>query len=137
MTPEDLAALSARAYRHMSPWSAQAFAETLSRPHALLTTTGHAFVLGLVIAGEAEILALAADPEHQRKGEASRALEAFHKDAQKRGTETIFLEVASRNAPARCFYKRHGYAETGLRKGYYALAGGEKDDALVMSRTLP
>lgn len=100
MTPETLAALSARAYRHMTPWSARAFADTLARPHALLTCTGHAFALGLVIADEAEILALACDPQVQRQGEGTALLARFHKDAQARGAARIFLEVAAANRPA-------------------------------------
>ncbi|WP_305971261.1 MULTISPECIES: GNAT family N-acetyltransferase [unclassified Mameliella] len=137
MTPEALAALAARAYRHMKPWTAAQFAETLARPHALLASTEHAFVLGTVIVDEAEILALAADPDHQRRGAASRALRLFHAQAVERGARRIFLEVASANAPARAFYARHGYGETGLRQGYYPRPDGPPDDAVVMSRALP
>ncbi|MEQ5869892.1 GNAT family N-acetyltransferase [Sagittula sp. NFXS13] len=136
MTPETLADISARAYRHMRPWTAASFADSLANPHALLSHSDHAFVLGLVIAGEAEILALAADPDHQRTGQASVALAAFHADAQKAGAAQVFLEVARSNAPAIAFYERHGYAVAGLRKGYYPQPGGPPDDALVMSRTL-
>ncbi len=137
MTPDALAALCTRAYRHMTPWTAAQFAATLARPHALLHATPHAFVLGLVIADEADILALAADPDRQRKGEASRALAAFHAEAQGRGATQVVLEVAARNAPARAFYDRHGYGRTGLRRGYYRLPDGTSDDALILGRALP
>ncbi|MBP0481613.1 GNAT family N-acetyltransferase [Sagittula salina] len=137
MTPESLADLSARAYTHMQPWSAQAFADTLARPHALLTVTEHAFVLGLVVAGEAEVLALAADPDHLRKGHAARTLACFHQDAEKRGASRVFLEVASQNAPARALYAAAGYTPAGLRKGYYPQPGAPADDALVLTRILP
>lgn len=137
MTPEQLAALAARAYRHMRPWSAGQFAATLALPHSVLTTTDHAFALGSVVADEAEILALAADPEVQRQGEASRALAAFHAAAAARGATRCFLEVAAANAPARAFYTARGYAEAGRRRGYYTLPDGRRDDAVVMTRTLP
>lgn len=137
MTPEQLADLCARAYEHMTPWSARSFADTLARPQALLSYNEHAFVLGLVIAGEAEILALAADPDHQRQGHAADALRRFHNAARARDTEQVFLEVASRNAPARAFYARHAYRETGRRPGYYPQTDGTSDDALIMSRHLP
>lgn len=137
MTPEALAALSARAYRHMAPWSAQAFAETLARPHALLTATEHAFVLGLVVAGEAEILALAADPDHQRQGAASAALAGFHEAAAARDATRVLLEVAAANTPARAFYSRQGYREIGLRRGYYRRPDQPPDDAVLMDRALP
>lgn len=137
MTPDEMAALCARAYTHSRPWAAHDFADSLDSPHALVAATGHAFVFGLVVAGEAEILALAADPDVQRKGEASRALALFHALAVARGAESAFLEVAARNAPARAFYEAKGYGVSGLRKGYYHLADGGTDDAVIMSRVLP
>lgn len=137
MTPEALAYLAKRAYRHMKPWTTAQFAETLARPHTLLAATEHAFVLGTVIVDEAEILALAADPDHQRQGAASRALDAFHAQALERGARRVFLEVAAANTPARAFYTRHGYGKTGLRRGHYPRPDGPPDDAVVMSRALP
>ncbi|MDJ0822556.1 MAG: GNAT family N-acetyltransferase [Paracoccaceae bacterium] len=137
MTPDALAALSARAYRYMAPWSAQAFADTLTRPTSLLKTSDHAFVLGQVVADEAEILALAADPAHQRQGEATTALQAFHKAASARGAQKVFLEVSAENAPAIRFYQSHGYSERGRRKAYYRLQVGQTADALIMARDLP
>lgn len=136
-TPEALAALSARAYRHMAPWGARAFAETLARPQALLVADPHAFVLGLVILDEVEILALAADPGQQRRGHASAALARFHARAQARGASRALLEVAAANAPARAFYSRHGYASAGLRRGYYPRPESPADDAVIMARPLP
>ncbi len=145
MTPEALAALSKRAYRHMTPWSAESFAQTLAMPHSLLVTekaaaeTGHldGFVLGQVIAGEAEILALACDPDVQRSGVASRALARFHAAAVACDAERVFLEAAAGNAPARAFYEHHGYAQVGTRRGYYGQPDGSRDDALILSRALP
>ncbi|MBS0124851.1 GNAT family N-acetyltransferase [Thetidibacter halocola] len=137
MTPEALASLAARAYRHMRPWTEAQFAETLALPHSLLVTRPGAFVLGQIVADEAEILALACDPDHQRQGQASAALDAFHAQALTRGAARTLLEVAAANAPARAFYARHGYAEAGRRKGYYHRPDGTRDDALVMARALP
>lgn len=137
MTPEELAALSTRAYRHMTPWSAGSFAQTLARPQALLVTTDHAFALGLVVADEAEILALATDPAHQHRGEGATLLTRFHGAARVRGAATVFLEVAAANAPAIGFYTAQGYAATGRRKAYYRRPDGTRDDAVIMSRRLP
>lgn len=137
MTPEELAALSARAYRHMTPWPADAFAQTLARSHALLVTTEHAFALGLVIADEAEILALATDPAQQRRGQGAALIDRFHGAAKARGAATVFLEVAAANAPAIRFYEAQGYTATGRRKGYYRRPDGRSDDALSMSRRFP
>ncbi|CUH75410.1 ribosomal protein S18-alanine N-acetyltransferase [Tropicibacter naphthalenivorans] len=137
MTPEQLADISARAYVYLHPWSAGDFADTLARPIALLTTTTHAFVLGQVIVDEAEILALATDPDAQGRGEGRRVLTQFERDAQKRGAASVFLEVAAQNAPARALYTACGYRQTGLRKDYYNSPLGGRDDAILMSKTLP
>ncbi|SDY73650.1 GNAT family N-acetyltransferase [Citreimonas salinaria] len=136
MTPDALAAMSARAYRHMRPWSARDFRDALAAPGALLTTAPGAFVLGRAIADEAEILALAADPATQRTGQASAALAAFETAARARGATRLFLEVAARNAPARAFYAARGFAEAGRRRAYYRLPDGMTDDALILTRDL-
>ncbi|KUF12777.1 GNAT family N-acetyltransferase [Pseudoponticoccus marisrubri] len=138
MTPEAMAALAARAYRHGTAWSATAFADTLARPEALLGLSGDAaFALGLVIADEAEILAVACDPTQQRQGHAARALAQLHAAATGRGAGTVFLEVAAGNASAIAFYARHGYVVTGRRRGYYRTPDGGREDALLMVRALP
>lgn len=136
MTPDALAAIAAAAYAHATPWSARDFAEALALPRTLLATADTAFVLGQVIAGEAEILALATRPEAQRSGAASRALEDFEAQARDRGAVEVFLEVAEDNAPARAFYTRHGYGVTGRRKGYYPRRDGPAADALLMHKAL-
>jgi len=132
-----MADIAARAYAHMAPWSAAQIEATLAQPQAMLTTTDHAYVLGLVIADQAEILALATDPAFQRRGQATRALLSFHDAARRRGAGEVFLEVAAANDGARAFYAGQGYAETGLRKGYYRQTDGRHDDAVIMSRALP
>lgn len=136
MSPAELSALAARAYRHMQPWSEADFAATLDHPTALLTTVDGTFVLGRVIADEAEILALASDPDGQRQGRGRAALAAFEQDAIGRGAVSVFLEVAAENAPARGLYVVCGYVESGRRKGYYRRADGSRDDALLMTKAL-
>ena len=38
---------------------------------------------------------------------------------------------------ARALYRRCGFAEVGLRRGYYPLPEGAREDAIVMSLLLP
>ncbi|APZ51987.1 GNAT family N-acetyltransferase [Salipiger abyssi] len=137
MTAAELAGIAARAYRHMTPWREADFAATLGHPTTVLSAGEGAFVLGRVVAGEAEILALATDPERQRQGAARAVLVAFEHAAMARGAEEIFLEVAAANTPARSFYEACGYARAGLRKAYYTCPDGSRDDALLMRKALP
>lgn len=136
MTAAELAAIAARAYRHMSPWSEADFAATLDQPATLLCAAEGAFVLGRVVVDEAEILALATDPDRQRSGAGRAVVARFETQARARGAVSVFLEVAAENTPAIGFYTACGYRMTGRRKGYYKRPDGSRDDALLMSKAL-
>jgi ribosomal-protein-alanine N-acetyltransferase len=64
---------------------------------------------------EAELLNLAVDPQWRRKGVASALLGALAQAA----AGDIFLEVAEPNRAAIELYLRHGWEQTGVRRGYY------------------
>jgi len=136
VTAAELAAIAARAYRHMSPWSEADFAATLDQPATLLCAAEGAFVLGRVVVDEAEILALATDPDRQRSGAGRAVVARFETQARARGAVSVFLEVAAENTPAIGFYTACGYRMTGRRKGYYKRPDGSRDDALLMSKAL-
>ena len=76
---------------------------------------------------EAELLNLAVDPAHRRRGVASALLEALAREA----TGDLFLEVAEPNLPAIALYERHGWVRNGLRKNYY---GQGSVNAVVMQK---
>ena len=65
--------------------------------------------------GEAELLNLAVDPAFRRQGVASALLNSLA--GQARGE--IFLEVAEPNDAARSLYRKHGWEDIGIRRGYY------------------
>jgi ribosomal-protein-alanine N-acetyltransferase len=48
----------------------------------------------------------------------------------------LWLEVRLGNGRAQRIYERHGYRRVGERKGYYPAAGGQREDAIVMSLKL-
>ena len=77
---------------------------------------------------EAELLNLAVRPANRRTGVASALLHAL--EATARGT--VFLEVSEHNAPAIALYRRHGWQQIGLRKGYYDQG---KTGGIVMKKT--
>jgi ribosomal-protein-alanine N-acetyltransferase len=134
VTPDQLAALQARAYRDMAPWRVQDFDDLLSQKTTRLFTSEHAFLMARFIADEAEILALATDPGFQRQGQAAQVLAAFHESAVQNGITQVFLEVADSNVGACEFYISAGYKTVGKRKAYYLQTDGTRTDALLMSK---
>ena len=90
-----------------------------------------AYILGRVIAPEGEIYRIATKRGYRRRGMAYRLLDYAAKCERGRGLECLFLEVRSKNTPARNLYFSYGFREVGLRKNYYS---DPADDAVVMLR---
>lgn len=134
MTPEDLAALHARA--SASPWSAGSFASQLVQTGALFVHTHRAFAIGRAVLEEVELLQIATDPVYQKQGHGQHILSAFEAQAKALNCTLAFLEVAQGNAPAIALYTSAGWILNGKRKGYYRYANGTREDALLLSKDL-
>jgi len=61
-------------------------------------------------------------------------LDWCEQQARERGMEGVLLEVRPSNESAVSFYKRHGYLQIGVRRGYYPAEKGGREDALVMQK---
>jgi [ribosomal protein S18]-alanine N-acetyltransferase len=87
---------------------------------------------GLMVAGaQADVLTLAVAADRWGRGTGSALLEALLAEAERRGCAEVFLEVRIDNTRAQRLYRRYGFTEVGVRKGYYQPSG---TDALVMRR---
>ncbi len=93
--------------------------------------TGYAGLL--VAAAQADVLTLAVAADRWGQGTGSALLEALLSEAARRNCSEIFLEVRTDNARAQRLYRRYGFSQIGIRKGYYQPSGA---DALVMRRDL-
>lgn len=91
------------------------------------------YVLGQVMADEAEILSLGVAPELQRRGLGRLLVQGLIRAVKKAEARTLFLEVAADNAAAVQLYSKLSFTETGRRKAYYARNDGSAVDALTMS----
>lgn len=116
------------------PWSEAEIAGLLASPLCFVLTRDQGFLIGRVVAGEAEVLTLAVDPAARRRGVAAGLVAGFLAEARARGAEVAFLEVAADNAAARELYAAAGFAEAGRRRGYYHGTDGRAVDALILSR---
>jgi ribosomal-protein-alanine N-acetyltransferase len=84
---------------------------------------------------ELHLLNLTVHPEWQGRGLGSALLDDVIAAARARGLRSLWLEVRQGNDRARALYRRRGFAEVGLRRGYYP-AAGRREDAVVMSRAV-
>ncbi len=91
------------------------------------------FVAGVEIAGEWELENIAVDLSCQKSGAGTRLLKAFLDVTRESGARSVFLEVRASNAAARALYERHGFRETGVRRGYYQ---HPTEDAILYKKEL-
>ncbi len=85
----------------------------------------------LVAADTSEILTVGVIPQARRRGIAAMLVHALLDEARRRGAVEVFLEVRVENEAARSLYAREGFAEVGVRRGYY---DSGRVDAVVMRR---
>ena len=90
------------------------------------------YIIGRLIAPEGEIYRIATHPDHRGRGIGYRLLSYALKTERGRGLETTFLEVRSKNKPAKALYRAYGFKEIGVRRGYYK---NPDDDAIIMILT--
>ncbi len=83
------------------------------------------------VADEAELLLLAVDPRHQRRGIGQALLDDFIAAALSRGAHRLHLEVRDGN-PAVSLYQAAGFTAAGRRRNYYHGPGGETYDAVTL-----
>ena len=118
------------------PWSARLFWSELGQldTRHYLVALGDDQILGYGglcdYPDEAFIQTLAVAPSAQGRGLGARLLTALLEEADRRGQRTVSLEVRADNPAAQRLYARHGFARSGVRRGYYP--GGV--DALVLTR---
>ena len=134
---DDAAQLAAiDAETNPSPWSADAFRESLARSRGFTVRDDAGVVLGFVVytavAGACEILELAVTVRARQRGLGRKLLDAAIEDAVGEGARRCILEVRESNTAARALYARAGFLVDGRRKAYYRTPEG-REDALLMS----
>jgi ribosomal-protein-alanine N-acetyltransferase len=116
---------------------AMEFAQPASRRLYLVAEDGNALVgyAGMMFTGgsQADVVTLAVNPARWGQGTGTALLMALVGEAEKRDYEEVLLEVREDNPRARQLYRRHGFTEIGIRRGYYQPSGA---NAVVMRKEL-
>ncbi len=92
------------------------------------------FTLSRVVAGEAELLLVAVDPQLRQRGIGRLLVTQVADDVRRFGASAMFLEVRENNVAARQLYRSLGFADVGRRANYYTGSSGERFAAITMRR---
>lgn len=132
----DVAALE----RHIfsDAWTENGIRETLCQDNGIVLGMWKGellagYVILYYVLDEGEIARLAVEPACRRQGVAGSMLEHLGKICKEKGIWRLLLEVRTGNEAARSFYKKCGFTEDGVRKGYYT---NPCEDAILMSKML-
>ena len=139
MTDADLDEVVAlEAHVQAFPWTRGNFADALAAGYGAWVLRREGKLVGfcvLMFAPDvAHLLVIAVAKPLHRQGLGGVLLDWCEQQARERGMEGVLLEVRPSNESAINFYKRHGYLQIGVRRGYYPAEKGGREDALVMQK---
>ena len=120
------------------PWTRGNFVDSLAAGYVASTLNGSggeliAYCVAMRGADELHLLNITVAPVARRRGHARRLLGALVAMCRAQGDERIWLEVREANVDAQATYRRLGFTQVGVRKGYYPAPAGAREDAVVMS----
>lgn len=125
------------------PWTRGNFIDSLASgyPSRVLFDGGRRDrVIGYFVAmegvDELHLLNLTVAPPEQGCGHGRAMLDALVSMCRDLHAPQLWLEVRLSNTRPREIYRRYGFREVGVRRGYYPAAEGQREDACVMSLDL-
>ncbi len=118
-----------------TPWSLQAFKDSLDKPDIYLFRVAYlgdelVAQAGLIMSfDEADVVNVAVKPEYRKRGIASGLLNELMRAGSARGVKDYTLEVRAGNHAAIALYENLGFKTEGIRKDFYR---EPVEDALIM-----
>ena len=117
------------------PWSVEMLRPELpdDSHEFLLAVEGDKLIgyVGLMtVLDEGYLSNVAVASEHRRQGIAEALLKALLMRARARKLSFVTLEVRAGNTPAQTLYRKLGFTEVGVRRGYYE---HPREDAVLMT----
>lgn len=134
---DEVMAIEVQAYSH--PWTRGNFIDSLAAGYAAFVLRDErarlaGYFLAMQVLDEMHLLNITVAPELQGQGLARRMLDSLCLLARARGCVQVWLEVRASNERARRLYERHGFSQSGLRRGYYPAENGREDAVLMTLR---
>ncbi len=112
-------------------WTREQYAGLVESEIVLVAEDGgniSGFVCAKNVAGDWEIENMVVAKQGRRRGVGSGLLDELLRRVRQQAGAAVWLEVRESNQPARRLYEKHGFHETGRRRGYYRDPG---EDALL------
>jgi ribosomal-protein-alanine acetyltransferase len=131
---DEVMAAETRLYPY--PWTRGNFTDALLAGYSgwvlrAIESSLLAYSIMMLALDEAHLLNLTVALAAQRRGLGWQTLEWMAETARGHGARTMLLEVRPSNASAVRLYRRYGFEQIGVRRGYYPAKGG-REDAIVM-----
>ncbi len=100
--------------------------------YLILIIENYGYLIGWSAAGAAEIERVGVLPAQRSHGVGARLVREAIGAFANRDASEIWLEVRAGNVAARALYRKCGFEESGVRRGYY----DDGEDAIMMKREL-
>ncbi|MEH8047222.1 ribosomal protein S18-alanine N-acetyltransferase [Gallibacterium anatis] len=91
------------------------------------------FCICQTVLDEATLFNIAIDPQFQGNGFGKALLQHLMCELMAKGITTLWLEARESNQKARKLYENLGFNEVSIRKNYYPVAGGGRENAVIMA----
>jgi [ribosomal protein S18]-alanine N-acetyltransferase len=119
------------------PWTHGNFMDSFSSGYETWTLRDESgtlvgYFLVMLAVDEAHLLNVSVRADLQGQGFGRKLLDKVVAIAEENGMTSVLLEVRPSNMQALAVYKRYGFTQIGLRKGYYPDADNKREDAIVM-----
>ena len=116
------------------PWSRATFASLIGEPLVQFAVAGRddlllGYVVAWFIAGDCEIGNLAVLESQRGRKTGGQLLDTALREAQAKGTESVYLEVRESNVVAQHMYRARGFVRVGRRRRYYRRP---EEDAFIL-----
>ncbi|MDR2215712.1 MAG: ribosomal protein S18-alanine N-acetyltransferase [Nevskiaceae bacterium] len=121
------------------PWTQAIFRDCLRAGHYCCVVELDDVLIGYGVlssgAGEAHVLNLCVAEPWRGRGIGAHLLAHLLEFARSLNVQEVFLEVRPSNTNAIRLYQSQGFAQIGIRRGYYQAVGG-REDAVVLRKVL-
>lgn len=119
-------------------WGEKSVLETMEQDHTICLVAEKAgrmigYALIYTAADEAEIARIGVVKDMQKQGTGTILLREVQQICASRGMTRLLLDVRESNAAARALYKKCGFCEDGVRRGFY---DHPSEDGILMSREI-